>query len=404
MRGKNFRWFIISGVIIIFAIAAILRKETPQMTAVPISTQPPTISQSVLHLKTPANPDLIDEAIREIAANPVDPNLTHTVQAGETLFSIAQQYNVNLEALAQINQVLDTSQIMVGQVLVISGELDTGDMAETAVIPTISATSQPVPPQVKQTANTLNGLPFAAFISLSPETRQHIDEIYAQGQEMGRNAHAFSKLGDSTIMAPGLLVQFDQGAYNLADFAYLQPIIDQYAGSFERYGAATHVGLHSWTVFDPMIADTTWCLSNENVLACELRLQNPSILFIRLGSNDAGIPDSFAAHTRTVVQTVIDNGVIPIIGTKADRFEGEDNINNQILRQIAAEYKVPLWDFDTLAATLPNRGLTLEDNVHLDKLTITNDYAQPSAYQSGQAMQDLSALLMLEAIWQEINN
>jgi hypothetical protein len=53
---------------------------------------------------------------------------------------------------------------------------------------------------------------------------------------------------------------------------------------------------------------------------------------------------------------------------------------------------------------LPRRGLDPEDNVHINKATIISDYTQPAAYQSGQAMQDLSALLMLDAIGQEIYN
>ena len=319
---------------------------------------------------------------------------THVVQTGETLFGIATRYNLTVDEFALANNLQDPSQIIVGQALVIPGADEEDGGGETAVIPTIPPTPPPV----------TNSPSLAEVTTLSPETRQHIDEIYAHGQTLGRNPRAFSKLGDSTIMAPGLLVQFDTGAYNLGDFAYLQSVVEQYAGSFERYGAATHVGLHSWTVFDPMIADKRWCLGNETLPACEFRLHNPSILFIRLGSNDAGIPESFDQHTREVVQFTIDNGIIPIIGTKADRFEGPDNINNQILRQIAADYNVPLWDFDTIAATLPNRGLAPEDNVHIDKATVTSDYTQPAAFQSGQAMQDLSALLMLDAIWQEINN
>ena len=57
-------------------------------------------------------------------------------------------------------------------------------------------------------------------------------------------------------------------------------------------------------------------------------------------------------------------GVIPVLATKADRFEGEDNRNNKIIRQAAYDYRVPLWDFDLLAGTLPGRGMGADD-VHL---------------------------------------
>lgn len=405
MNGK-LKWLIVGSAIGLFIVAALWRKEKPtpiaeavihtptqeMTTATSVSLGqaiPPTIQSTTLPTEPESNPD------------EPSPN-THVVQTGETLFSIATTYNLTVDELAAANNILDPSQILVAQLLTIPGETATLVSSETAVSASSRQAVSPTIPPSPQLATNIQLL--KTINNLSPETRQHIQEIYANGQQLGRNPRAFSKLGDSTIMAPGLLVQFDQDAYNLGDFAYLQSVIDQYAGSFERYGAATHVGLHSWTVFDPMIADKTWCLGNETLPACEFRLHNPSILFIRLGSNDAGIPESFDQHTRETVQFTIDNGIIPIIGTKADRFEGPDNINNQILRQIAADYNVPLWDFDTIAETLPNRGLDPEDNVHINKATVTTDYTQPAAYQSGQAMQDLSALLMLEAVLQEINN
>ncbi len=220
--------------------------------------------------------------------------------------------------------------------------------------------------------------------------------IYARGQELGRDPNAFSKLGDSTLLNPHFLGPFDQGDYKLGDFDYLRPTIDRWRGSFERHGIATHFGLHSWTVFDPMWADEEWCEAGEHLLACEVRLQNPSILFVRLGSNDAGAPSGFRFNVKEVIEYAIDNGIIPIIGTKADRFEGS-NENNDILRALAAEYHVPLWDFDRLADTLPGRGLD-SDQVHLIIDELPHDFTDPAAFQRGHAMQDLSALIALDQV------
>jgi hypothetical protein len=195
---------------------------------------------------------------------------------------------------------------------------------------------------------------------------------------------------------------FDEGDYKLGDFGRLQPTIDFFTGSFERYGVATRHGLHSWSVFDPLWADKDWCEPNEHMLACEFRLNNPSILFVRLGSNDAGAPDGFRKYLRDVVKFSIENGVIPILGTKADRFEG-DNTNNEIIHAVAAEFNVPLWDFDLVAGTLPNRGLD-EDNVHLIETTDPHDFTKPEAFQRGHAVQDLTALLALDAIRLEMED
>ncbi|MGF1504093.1 MAG: LysM peptidoglycan-binding domain-containing protein [Anaerolineae bacterium] len=55
------------------------------------------------------------------AAAPVDPTRTHTVQAGETLFSIGQRYGVAVDALVRTNNLLSASSIYAGQVLALPG-------------------------------------------------------------------------------------------------------------------------------------------------------------------------------------------------------------------------------------------------------------------------------------------
>lgn len=60
------------------------------------------------------------------------PQMTvHIVQRGETLFSIAQQYGLTVEAVAHTNGIADPRQIYVGQRLVISGGQGDANTAET---------------------------------------------------------------------------------------------------------------------------------------------------------------------------------------------------------------------------------------------------------------------------------
>jgi hypothetical protein len=143
------------------------------------------------------------------------------------------------------------------------------------------------------------------------------------------------------------------------------------------------------------------CLPNEAVLNCELRVQNPSIVFIRLGSNDVGVPDSFDKNMRKTVELALANGIIPILGTKADRHEGGDNLNNNIIRQIAADFTLPLWDFDLLAATLPGRGLD-QDGIHMTTF-YAHDYTSPIAFERGHGLHNLTALIVLDKVWREIS-
>lgn len=318
---------------------------------------------------------------------------THTVQVGETMFRIAANFGVSIDDLAIANGVTDPSLVYVGQVLIIPGQLVTGPENDGEVEAT-AVTPSPVNLQISQ-PTTLNGIPLSAIVVMPPNVLANTRAIYAQGQQLRRNPHAFAKVGDSTIAIDHFLSRFDVGPYNLGDYAYLQRVIDYFPGSFGRDSASVRIGLHAWTVFDPIWADKSICTANETVIACEYRLHNPSIALIRLGANDVGAPTLYDENMRQIVQFSIDNGVIPVLGTKADRNEGS-NQNNDIVRQIAADYQIPLWEFEPVAATLPGRGLDV-DGVHMNTF-YAHDYTQPEAFQRGHAMNNLTALMVLDAI------
>ena len=265
--------------------------------------------------------------------------------------------------------------------------------ATQTALPTETATATPAGPQA------VNGIPFADFVDISPEVAANIQAIYAAGQNLGRNPYRLSRLGDSTIMKPNFMSYFDEGKYDLGEYGYLQPVIDQFTGSFQRVGVAARVGLHAWGVLDPFWSYKQWCNEDEHMLDCEFRYNNPVILFIRLGTNDGS--DSFEANLRKVVAYTISQGVIPILGTKPDRFEGDDS-NNDAIRQAAADYLVPLWDFDLVASTIPGKGLD-EDNVHLLVRYEPHDFNDPETFMSGHAIQDLTALIVLNDVWRLVN-
>ncbi len=248
---------------------------------------------------------------------------------------------------------------------------------------------------------TLNGVPIEQIIVIDEDTKTTIRATYAVGQVFGRNPFAFSKLGDSTIENPHFLARFDDArlgavTYNLGEYAYLSGVIANYAGSFNRQGEAVLRGLHAWSVFDPLWAGGN-CARGEGVLACEIRVHNPSIIFIRLGTNDIGVPEGFEADMRQIVAYCLAQGVIPILGTKADVRDGNPSPNNEAIRRLAEEFHVPLWDFEQLAITLPNRGLDV-DNHHLTSF-YAHDWTSPVAWQRGHAAHSLSALMMLDAVW-----
>ncbi len=260
-----------------------------------------------------------------------------------------------------------------------------------------TATALPTPtPTTIPPGELVNGLHVNEFITFPPEVETHVLEIYALGQEKGRRPNAFSKLGDSSAASPDFLVRFDQRTFDLAQYEYLQETIDYYHKSFQHFGAALKIGLPATAVFVPDLMDLDMCDPelDTDMLDCEFRLFNPSILLIVLGTNDKS--DQFEPRMERIVTYTMEQGIIPVLITKADRFEGEDNRNNISIRRIAKKHQLPLIDFDILAETLPNRGMQQED-VHLTWYG-PFEYTSPEPFERGYPMLNLATIMMLDKI------
>lgn len=270
-------------------------------------------------------------------------------------------------------------------------------VTETAVAasatPPPSPTPTPLPPQ-------LNGLTIDEILIMDGSVRENVRQIYGNGQVWGRDLSRISVLGDSTVLNPHLLARFGRDDLILGEYSFLQPTVTGIV-TWDRYGVAARNGLHSWSVFDPVWANKDWCEPNEDLLSCEFRLNNPAVLIIRLGSNDAGSPSGFEFNVRQVIEHTIAHGIVPLIMIKPDRFEG-DNTNNEILRRLAAELKVPLWDLDRVAETLPGKGLA-DDQIHMREY-VGNDFSDPAIFESGHGMQDLSGLMALHTLFQTMQS
>ncbi len=259
---------------------------------------------------------------------------------------------------------------------------------------TLKRTPTPPPPE------SVNGIPIDQFIVMPDNVKANIHAIYERGLALGNDPRAFSKMGDSTIENPYFLAPFDEGQYNLGSFAYLKPVVDYFAGSYGRHSMAVRVGLHSWSMLNPMWADKTDCRPNESPAACEFRLHKPAIVLIRLGANDAETLKLFEDNMRQIITYTMESGVIPVLGTKADRWKDPENRFNTMIRKLAAEYQIPLWDFDLVAQTIPGSGLG-EDQVHMTAMW-QQDYTLPEAFKRGHSVHNLTALIMLDQLWREL--
>ena len=178
----------------------------------------------------------------------------------------------------------------------------------------------------------------------------------------------------------------------------LQPVIQQFGGSFSRVSLASRIGFNAASVLNPIWADTKTCNPAETPLACEYRVERPSYAFILLGTNDVYHPTTFEANLRKIIEYSIQQGVIPILATKASNLEGDHSINITIAR-LAYEYNLPLWNFWLAVQPLPSAGLQ-PDHEHLT--WAPNFFDVPANLKSGWAMRNLTALQALNAVWQGV--
>lgn len=269
--------------------------------------------------------------------------------------------------------------------------------------PTLTPTDTPTPsptPLPTPTPVLFNGVPLDKVLLLPDGVRQHIGQIAERGRALGRDGGAFSRIGGSVAATQHLMGRFDTGPYDLGPYASLQPTVDHYAGSFSRVGQAAKRGFTAHASLNPNWSDPAFCQPNETPADCEVRLHNPSIIFVVLGTNDIGTGEQFEEDMRVLLDHLVDQGIVPILVTKADRFEGADNRNNGIIRSLAADMQLPLLDFDLISGTIPGRGMGA-DNVHLT-LYDQYDYTDPRAFQRGYGVFNLTALMMLDAVWQEM--
>jgi len=199
-------------------------------------------------------------------------------------------------------------------------------------------------------------------LSVIPELSERALEILADGIARGNRPNAFSTIGDCQSMPPVFMGFYDEpGAYQLLEEdRYLEQSIRHFSGSFSRQSISVDNGFSVASVMSPMWTNLELCNSSETPLECEFRLQNPTVVFVNLGTNwHTGDDVRYEDYLREIVDFSIAHGVLPILSTKADNVEGDHDINEGIA-MIAAEYDLPLWNFWRTVQILPGKGLDTE--------------------------------------------
>lgn len=255
--------------------------------------------------------------------------------------------------------------------------------------------------------------PVDAPVAVVPAISGTAREIFLRGLELGNRPDVFSKVGDSITASNLFLDPIGNGGLVLDQYAYLQPVVDYFsqtpAGdhfSFANTSVAARSGWTAHDLLDPDRASTDVCVAGESPLMCEYRLTRPAVALIMLGTNDIGWVDPavYETNLRQIVQISIDSGVIPVISTIPDQFGtyggGRVGQFNDIIRQVAADYGIPLWDYWLAMQPLPESGLG-GDGIHpsYDPHTGETGLFTADGLRYGYNMRNLTALMVLDAVW-----
>jgi hypothetical protein len=254
-------------------------------------------------------------------------------------------------------------------------------------IPVPTATSKP--PLAKDAWMQMPAVP----TGISDRAR----EIYELGLALGNDPAHFSVIGDCQNVSSYFLSVFDKpGEFSLGDeYAYLQPTVDYYQGSFSRTSLAVKGGFNAAAVISPLRADPKKCNKNESPLDCELRVWKPSVVFVSMETWWSEKPaEEYDKYMRRVIDRIIETGAVPIIATKADNLEGDHSINATVA-QLAYDYDIPLWNFWAAVQPLPNHGLS-PDNFHLT--FARNFFEDPARMKSAWPWRNLTALQTLDMV------
>jgi hypothetical protein len=273
--------------------------------------------------------------------------------------------------------------------------------SKTPIGPTETFTATPIPSTAKPSLTPRTPLKPDEWKNLPvvPKISDTAVGIYQRGLKLGNDPHAFSKIGDCGSTPAWFLGDFDRGPdfYRLGEYQELEAVIGEFKGSFDRTSLAARSGFNASSLFVPLWADRSQCDANETPLACEYRNHRPLIAFIMLGANDVWHPEEFEPQMRKIIEYSIENGVVPVLSTKADNQEGDYSINATIA-QLAWEYDIPLWNFWLAVQDLPNKGLQ-EDQVHLT--WGRNFFDDPDAMSKAWPVRNLTALQTLDALWRK---
>jgi len=274
----------------------------------------------------------------------------------------------------------------------LQSQLTSDTVEQASVSPTVTLeppTSTPKPPLEKDTWMQMPAVPTGVS--------QAMKDVYRFGLEQGTDATHFSVIGDCQNVSSYFLSIFENpDEYSLGDeYAYLQPTIDYYQGSYSRVSVAVKGGFNAAAVISPLRADKEVCNPNESPLDCELRIWRPSVVIVSMETWWSQKPEQeYEKYMRKVLDRIIETGAVPIIATKADNLEGDNAINSTVAK-LAYEYDIPMWNFWAAVQPIPDHGLS-DDGFHLT--FARNFFDDPKRMENAWPWRNLTALQTLDVV------
>jgi hypothetical protein len=230
---------------------------------------------------------------------------------------------------------------------------------QVMLLPVSGAITLPTP------APTQIGQPPPALPAYVPVMTARMRNLYNLAALRGRNPRVFAVAGDCNSERHLYSDLIYNGWYGYLGNEYLHNTWRYFGHSMRRASLAVDGGFNSASIQDPAWADPALCRPGETPFACELRVSNASIVFIQLGTGDHLTWRSFEANYRKLIETAVASNVLPVVVTKADSLESQEGgaepgTINDTIRKLAAEYEVPLLDFEMATRVMENHGLVDE--------------------------------------------
>ena len=222
-----------------------------------------------------------------------------------------------------------------------------------SAMPAVTPTPTPLPDELALNPDEWKSWP------VQPILTRRIAEIYERGQELGNNPQAFSIFGDCQSKPEVFMGVYETDLDVVAELpSQLQETVANFTGSFNRESPTIKDATTVAGLLNPLWHEGKYtCAMDETPVKCELRIHQPSFVFINTGTHWVTRNQEYL---ETIIQQLLEAGVVPIMATKADdRYQGEKT--NQALAIMAVQYDIPLWNYWAEALILPDHGVYTKD-------------------------------------------